>query len=370
MGQLLSGLPHFQFLTEYFEYKDYLCNQMTNKEEIVKRARQLTKRGYSVIPVDKLKNPVVNSWNTWQSRPMTEDEIEKYFVKNSKVEGVALLAGGEKAVTILDMDLKNDLTGTLYDRILEVVPASIFKKVMVNKTVSGGIHWILSCPKGVSNIKLAQRETTDEEVMETYNQHIEDGVGAKKSMAFAMGDKVRVLLETRSFTSVIDKNGVETRRASGYGLFPPSPGYEHIEGKLGKLTVEELDNLLTILRSFNEYCPDKYNLKSTTSLGNDIWEAANNKLDSVELLKEVGWTVIWENDKDVRLLRPGRVSSTTSGIYHRDTKVFVCFSSSTVFECNKGYSPAQVFIELEDGDIKQAKEKLLEMLKLIPVNES
>lgn len=333
-----------------------------NKTDIIKRARQLTKKGYSVLPVNNLKNPVVGNWAQWQSRPMTDEEIEEHFVNNKAATGVALLMGSPKSITCIDFDLKYSLDPDLYDKVLSQIPVSIYKKCMINKTLNNGYHWILSCPTGVGNIKLAQRETTDEEIAQGYELGIKNGLGAKKAMKEALGDKVRVLIETRSFSSTIKQDKTILNKGLGYAVFPPSQGYEYIEGKIGALTKEEFEQLLSTLRSFNTFVPEKYNLKASATLGNDIWEEANNKLDTIELLTGVGWKVIKEVGDEVRLLRPGVVSSTTSGIFHRDTGIFVCFSSSTVFEPNKGYTSAMVFIELEDGDVNAAKTKLQEIL--------
>ena len=68
--------------------------------------------------------------------------------------------------------------------------------------------------------------------------------------------------------------------------------------------------------------------------------------------------------KDVRLLRPGHTNSKNSGIFDRDTNCFTCFSSSTSFEVNKGYSPANLYIELVcDGDVVRAFKELTEMIE-------
>lgn len=334
-----------------------------NKAEIIKRARQLTKKGYSILPVNSLKNPVVANWTQWQTRPMTDDEIEEHFVNNKAATGVALLMGGPKAITAIDFDEKYFTNPNMYEEVLSKIPVSIYKKCMVNETINFGKHWIFSHPVGVGNIKLAQRETTDEEVAETYRLNLESGSGVKKAMREALGDKVRVLIETRSFTSTVTHDKQIINKSAGYVVFPESKGYKYIEGKIGVLTKEEFELLLSVMREFNTFVPEKYNLKASATLGNDIWEEANNKLDTVEMLTAVGWKVIREVGDEVRLLRPGVVSSTTSGVYHKDSKIFVAFSSSTIFDPGKGFTPAMVFIELEDGDINAAKTKLIEILK-------
>lgn len=328
------------------------------KLTLLQTALKMTERGYSIIPVDENKNPAIKSWSQYQETPMSVEEAQDIF-KNAK--GIALLAGGKYNITIIDLDLKNSLDPDLYEKILSKIPASIYKRCMVNKTKNNGYHWITSHENGVGNIKLAQRETTDEEVMESFQADLHYGV--KAAMKMALGDKVRVLIETRSFLSTVKIDKTISKKASGYCLIPPSKGYEYIEGKIGVLNKEEFELLLSVMREFNTFVPEKYNLKASATLGNDIWEEANNKLDTVEMLTAVGWKVIREVGDEVRLLRPGVVSSTTSGVYHKSTKIFVAFSSSTIFDPGKGYMPSMVFIELEDGDINAAKAKLTEILK-------
>lgn len=326
------------------------------KLSIYETAKALSERGYSVIPCDEKKNPILDTWTPWMSKPMNEGELKKHF---SRAKGLGLLMGGKNAITAIDFDLKWDITGNLYERILEKVPTSIYKKCMVNRTTSGGYHWIFKCTKGLSNIKLANRPTTEEEVMKTFEGELASSGDVRKSMKTALNDRCRVLVETRSFSSTLNLNKEVVNKANGYVLFPPSPGYSYIEGKIGELSVEEMEELLTVLRSFNEYNPPKYTFKNKT-LGNDVWENANN-LDGLKLLTDCGWRVVWDDDKQSRLLRPGQVTSSTSGVYHKDTDIFVCFSTSTIFEPNKGYSPAMLFIELEaNGDIKEAKKLLHE----------
>ena len=96
----------------------------------IKLAQTYSKAGFSVIPVSVTKIPTIREWREYQNRPMTSDECEKYF---DNAHGIALLCGGKNHLTAIDMDLKNDLSGDLYERFKKRVPNNILKKMYVQK---------------------------------------------------------------------------------------------------------------------------------------------------------------------------------------------------------------------------------------------
>ena len=119
--------------------------------------------GLQFIPVDEAKRPIPKAWQT---------TIKKYDLTN--VVGVGLVCGEPSgSVEALDFDLKYDLTNTLFDRYKREISAldkNLLKKVVVQKTRSGGFHFIYRCSKLGGNTKLARRPTTDEEKQETYER--------------------------------------------------------------------------------------------------------------------------------------------------------------------------------------------------------
>lgn len=313
---------------------------------IIEEALRLSKLGYSVIPTDG-KNPAIYSWKGYQKRPMFLNEVRANFTEETK--GIALLMGGKFNLTTIDLDIKYALTEDFYDKVVSTIPESIFKKLKIARTKSGGYHWIFSCPKIEGNLKLANRPTTDQEVMQTFSQEYLKSGNLRAAMKIAANDKVRVLCETRG--------------AGGYILIAPSPGYEWLdENKIHKLTEVEYDILFDCLRTFNEYIPPVKNTERTKIVEEESpFIDFNKNGDGLQLLIDHGWTILQNRGKDARLLRPGQVHSHSSALYDNDTKIFNVFTTSTSFEPGKGYTNTDLLMELEDLTANECLNRLKSM---------
>jgi hypothetical protein len=166
---------------------------------MISSARDLIARSLSVIPTDDLKRPMVPSWTKHQQRPMTEEEVVSFFGKEAK--GIAIICGKvSNNVEVIDIDLKYDITGILYDRYVELIKESIpgtFEKLLIVRTVSGGYHFYYRCATIGGNKALAKRPATREEL-------------AKDPQI-----KAKVLIETRG--------------EGGYIVAPPTRGYTVVQ---------------------------------------------------------------------------------------------------------------------------------------------
>jgi hypothetical protein len=312
----------------------------------IKIAKNWSKAGYSVIPIDANKNPVLPTWVEYQKRPMTEEECEKYF-KN--VWGIALLMGTDKKLTGLDLDLKYSLNKHFLDNYKKALGSKLLKKMYVQETMNKGMHFIFSSDIAEPNRKLASRETSPEEKHEVYIDNYKNLRTRGKALNIAKLHKSLTFLETRG--------------EGGYVLISPSPGYTSIFGKIGYLTSEEYESVMTISRSFNEYTEEHRDFKIQKYKKLDInpFDEYINRGDALNLLYENGWECVKETKLYVRLKRAGNPSSKSSALYDKETKVFNVFSTSTNFEPNRGYSAASVFVELEaDGDTELAYKLLIE----------
>lgn len=311
-------------------------------------AKAYSKAGYSVIPVGTNKVPTIREWKQFQSRPMTEKECETHF-KNSY--GIALLCGTEKNITTVDIDLKYDLSGTLYERLKAKIPKDILKKMYVQSTVSGGYHFAFSCPKIEGNQKLASRYTTSYEQHKTYIENFENPSTRERAIKVAFNDKTKVLIETRG--------------EGGFICINPTPGYKKIYGKISEITEEEYDILLSITRTFNETREIKTDIKQQRY---DDWKISpfedyNAIGDVLSVLSANGWdTVGRQHGRSIRLKRPGQVHSNSSALFDTDRRILNVFSTSTSFDVNKGYTASDIFIHLEcNGDVKLGFSRLVEM---------
>lgn len=319
------------------------------------------------IPIRPTKAPIPSNWQN--------DTTTVYDYSQSNYVG--LVCGAISGnVEVIDFDLKYDLSGTLFrdfKRAVNDIDKNLLSKMVVQKTMSGGYHFIYRCSHIEGNQKIANRETTEEEKRHTYESTFhkkakELGVDinvkdekyhecdrvAKASM---INDKVRVLIETRG--------------EKGQIACVPSPSYEFVYGNfdsIQEITPQERDILFNVAYSFNSvlkaddrkerttYTPKK------TSKGLTPFEDYNDRADVVQLLINHGWTYVHTRGRKVMLRRPGNTSAETSGNYDEEYKWFSVFSTSTEFDPMKAYQPYAVFAILEcKGDFSEAAKRLSEM---------
>lgn len=146
--------------------------------------------GLQFMPVTVKKQPVVKGWQTL---------FKKHNLINC--EAVGLVCGKLSGnVEVIDIDLKYSLDGLLYEnykRLINEINPEIIKKLVIQKTMNGGYHFIYRCEKIEGNLKLASRSTTNDEKNKTYLEELSKGATKEESKKRATNDKVRVLLETR-----------------------------------------------------------------------------------------------------------------------------------------------------------------------------
>lgn len=317
--------------------------------KLIEKAKEYTAKGLSVLPTDKDKKPVT-AWKKYQAEIMSLDEIDTYFSRSS-VAGIGIITGAVSgSLEVIDVDSKYDLTRSPENEIgdlwrdlsstLEESLPNVFKSLVIAKTRGGGYHIYYRCSSIAGNLKLSNRYTTPLE------------------RADEPADKTRVLIETRG--------------EGGYVVAPPTQGYEYIQGDLSNIatiTPQERELILSIAKSFNEVEeeePKKIINKTPTiaspSTGLSPFEDYNQRGDVISLLVSKSWKVVSQIGERINLLRPGSTDSKTSGNYHTGLRVLRVFSSSTEFNPDKGYSPAQVFSLLEcNGDNKLTYRRLLEL---------
>ena len=198
--------------------------------------KHLLSNGFSIVPIRADKRPACK-WKQYQNEPMTETEYDTVF---RGAKGIALVCGAVSGnLECIDIDLKYDISGTLYERLTEAIPAELLGRLTIQKTPSGGKHfWYRTeSATGAGNMKLANRPATEDELND-YN------ITATRKIA----DRSRL-------PSVL----LETRGESGYALIYPSKGYQVEQGSfeyLATITNEERDMLIDICRSFDEIKPE------------------------------------------------------------------------------------------------------------------
>ena len=317
--------------------------------------KKLKELGFNIFPVDKVK-AFMKSYGHYS-----------WYNYNGPLDigyGIGMEMSGD--LEAIDFDLKYDTTGTLFKDYCDKVKAAnpdLLQKMVVQKTMSNGYHFIYKCKAEGRNEKVASRPSTEEEKQFTYEktllEELEKGATNEEAIAKAEKskekDKVRVLIETRG--------------SGGYIAAYPTPGYELKRGSffdLKEITDEERSLLFSIAESFNTYIPAVYTPKETSYVKTEgelsPFEDYNNRADTVQLLINNGWSFVYERGGKVFLKRPGKTDAKTSGNYDRDKKWFSVFSSSTEFEPEKAYQPYAVFAILEcNGDFSEAAKRLYSM---------
>ena len=296
-------------------------------KEIKNKAKEYLKAQLSVIPTKEDKLPALPSWKPYQSKRIAEDEVEALF-SGANVKGLAIICGAiSGGLEVIDVDTKHDTTGSLWDELRGLIEDNLpelYSRLVIAQTKSGGYHIYYRCSSIAGNLKLSTK--LNREVL------------------------------------------IETRGEGGYVVAPPTPGYTYIQGEPGNIptiTPEDREILFSIAKSFNELEEIKPKVTTSTtynSTGLSPFEDYNQRGDIVALLESKGWKVVTQRGQRINLLRPGSTDSKTSGNYHTGLRVLRVFSSSTEFNPDKGYSPAQVFSLLEcNGDNKLTYRRLLEL---------
>ncbi len=298
---------------------------------MIQTAKKYLGYGVNVLPLKKDKSPNVRSWAQYQK--IKFNDFSETFEKIGLICGN--VSGG---VEVIDIDLKYDNTGTLYSdfkRLISFNDKSLLEKLLIQKTVSNGYHFIYRCKKLDGNKKLASRPADPKETK--------------------TGEKVKVLIETRG--------------EGGYIACAPSEGYEFIQGDISnipELTEREREILFCSARALNKinlevYEPPKKQVEWADN-GLTPWDDFDKRGSAMDLLTSHGWAEVFSKGDRSVLKRPGTTSAKTSGNYNHKLGLFKCWSTSTEFEAEKGYSPSAIFAVLEcNGDFKEAGRKLYEL---------
>ena len=158
---------------------------------MIKSAIYYTKQGLSVIPIGDNKRAIF-PWTEYQSKIMDDATMKAQF-SNPRSKNIAIIGGAVSGgLEIVDVDLKYDVSGTLWERLKSEL-GDLMELLYVVRTKSGGYHLYYRCEEIEGNQKLAMRHATKEELKETPHA------------------KEIVLIETRG--------------EGGYVLAPPSEGY-------------------------------------------------------------------------------------------------------------------------------------------------
>lgn len=197
-------------------------------------------------------------------------------------------------------------------------------RIVIEKSMSGGIHFILRCKDVGGSVKVSSRMVysveRDKEVKETY---------------------------------------IETRGKGGYIRVYPSVGNELITEwayPLGMIEDWEFAELFDFFKGFDEMPEKKETVTATNkSLANkyetDPFVDYNNRQSCYDLLVQQGWSEHSKKSDRVYMTRDGK-NDGISGTWFPDKNIFYCFTSSTVLEPSETYNPTSLAVLYKYGTLK------------------
>ncbi len=279
------------------------------------RLNEYIEAGLSVIPCRQDKKPTI-IWDEFKSRIMTIEESEYHFKYAKKIGLVCGAISGN--VEMIDIDLKYDETGDLYDRLKLLVPAEILNAFTIQKTISGGYHWWYKCEIIEGSKKLASRK--DHKVL------------------------------------------IETRGEGGFGIIAPSEGYELLQGdffNIKMITPEQRETVMSICKSFclKTVKPIEVKIKPTTAPTDSEnvkpWDDFNNQHTPLDVLTGYGWQVIKQTSQHIEVGRPNDSEKKKSGIV-TDNIAYI-HSTSTPLPTETNLTAFAIYAWYEhNGDMKKA----------------
>lgn len=282
-------------------------------------ANGLLEKGLSIIPITMpSKQPTVKKWKPYQNK---RPEIGELSYNGC----IGLICGKVSGnVECLDVDVKHDRE--LPAKIKEVFGPfleEIWKSTVVQKTASGGYHFIYRCEEIGGNKKLAQKENKE------------------------------VILETRG--------------EGGYIVIAPTPGYEILHGSFDEIpfiTTTQRNRLFELASQLNEYWIEEKSPVSKRFIENvggiTPWDDFNMQADIGEILQQYGWSYVSSKGPVDFYKRPGTTDSVHSGSYHKEKNLFYVYTSSTQLEPNKAYPPYALYTWFEHaGDFSASAKALI-----------
>jgi len=100
--------------------------------------------GLSIIPVNTDKTPI-KSWAEYQTKIAPISVWHPHYKNQGTVGIITGKVSGN--LEILDFDIKNDPLNTIITEFSDLIPVELLKKLLIQTTPSGGLHYIYRCPE-------------------------------------------------------------------------------------------------------------------------------------------------------------------------------------------------------------------------------
>jgi hypothetical protein len=302
--------------------------------------------GLSILPIkaDGSKKQALPEWKRWQQHQPPLALVHRWFDKRVPL-GLAVIGGQVSGnLEILDFD-RPDRFAAFAEAAHALGLGDVLSRMKAGyfEESPNGNHVLYRCTEIASNTKLAL----------TYDL---DAQGNRKL--------------TEQGTPLL-KVLIETRGEGGYCIIAPSAGTVHETGKpyvllsgsletIATITPEERADLLALARTFDELerePQEEPRVTPTPASGERPGDLFNAKATWADVL--VGWTKCYETGGVTHWRRPGKDRGTSATTNFQGSDLFYCFSSSTGFEVERGYSKFSAYALLNHaGDYHAAAQAL------------
>ena len=282
--------------------------------------------GISIIPIlaDGSKRPPF-AWSAFQSDLPSEQQVRGWFGPHT---GYAMICGAVSGnLEPLDFD-----DADTYQLFLDTAEAlglgPLVDRIRAGyeeRTPGGGAHLPYYCSVVAGNTKLAKNEV---------------GVAI-----------------------------IETRGSGGYVIAAPSNGGVHPTGgawvltcgdvsTIATITPEERATLHALARSFDRSLPkddptstpQSTKMNGETARPGDDYRERHRALSAFQSIVEAhGWQLVHRRGETGYFRRPGKDDGWSATYNHAGSGLFYVFSSSTLFEPERGYNPFSVYALLNHG---------------------
>jgi hypothetical protein len=313
-------------------------------------ASTLASLGISVIPVktDGSKLPKIR-WKEFQERIMSEEEIDRHFFDCG---GVIAITGKVSKLLCIDFDLDKELESDDYwSMFMSRVPEEMKKRMLINRTRSGGFHVWLRTDYEDKSRKVTHRPLTIPELGTRYKVLLENGANEKTASTMLLKKPVECVIETRSKGS--------------YGVFIHEQYSRFYGNKLSYFTKDEVEFLLNIGYSL-DYNFKKQKVYTGKESAYKIICKFNEDAKAggiVDIIQKSGLFTLYDidNNGNYRLSRVGS-SSPFSAYVYGDTGVFHIFGLNPFTQNdNNTLSPFETFCVVNNLTEYEAVKKLEEL---------
>ena len=283
-------------------------NEKTKQLEIHEETEKLFKTlNISAVPVSSQKI----SYRPWKEFQHEIAPWLPWYDQLKKSGNIGIITGRISGnLEVIDIDVKNDPYETIFEEYRTLIPVSLYKKLLIQATPNKGYHFIYRCPDII----------------------------IPGSQKLALHENKEVILETRG------EGGYACHHLKDYEVIQGTMDLLSLKADIPIITLEERDLLLTLARSLNRSKEIKEFKYSEPAIN-----VFNEDFDILSVFEDNGWSCLKEETYKIIWARPDS-ATPYSVYYYTDTKVFMCFSSSTSFQVQKPYNHFQVLQVLEGED--------------------